>query len=725
MEGAASVMYLRLLKNGAEGILEPFYDGGEAYRDYHKYMTLGNYETNPQNSAEQTWCEAKFKILPRSVTTAVRECDFNAGRFDEIYISGKIPADVNVCVYINGEKVIDERGKGNTAEYSGTIVSGDFKTIAFEFRNNGSGLEYALVSHIGLRDTKYISQADIYGENTASDWEGCFEENPKIELFTHFFADSGDALRRKMQSDFFKADYEKTKADCMGYMNTVPEKMISRTLDGGSRCLYIGASTLAFVGYIEKDLEMLKTAARYALSLAACETWYQEDKELAEGVTWNGRVFQAAFASYGISIFMEFGGSILTWHGRNYLYEALARKGIARLDADFNMMEYIYHMNQGLAFSPGYVYALITMTERFPRYKKRIDEIEADVDEMLRNCINPDGGMFEGLGYWGYTIESYCLTAYALAKYRGKSIFEYINGRLDKTSDFALIMSGEKNIFRTVGDTGRYGFGKHISSFMYHSTHNELWKKYYEMKAKQNPEGQVMGGWYLAGLIFGEAFEYDCSEKEEAERFVSFPDTGYTYLRRGREEFFAISGKSFSHCHPDKGSFTIDLDGKPILIDRGMCGYSDGEADIISASDAHNTAVPIKEGYLLCQNSQHGFGSVMKKCSYENGVLEWICDNNNVWDKSDVKRNVRTITSREPYVYEITDEFEFTKPQKAAFILNMYDDEHIKAEPVNWSPEEIRYEPYSCDYAKNKVMRLMLISEEKTELKLNTRVTVK
>ena len=55
----------------------------------------------------------------------------------------------------------------------------------------------------------------------------------------------------------------------------------------------------------------------------------------------------------------------------------------------------------------------------------------------------------------------------------------------------------------------------------------------------------------------------------------------------------------------------------------------------------------------------------------------------------------------------------------------MYDDEHIKAEPVNWSPEEIRYEPYSCDYAKNKVMRLMLISEEKTELKLITRVTVK
>ena len=717
-------MYLRLLKNGAEGILEPFYDGGEAYRDYHKYVTLGNYEIKPQNSAEQTWCEAKFKILPHSTSNAVRKCRFNAGRFDQIYISGKIPASVYVRVYINGEKIIEKQGMGNAGEYSGTIICREFETLALEFENTGGELECALISHIGLRDTKYISQADIYGDNTIPDWEGCFEENPKIELFTHFFADGGDDLRRKMQSDFFKADYEKTKADCMGYMNMMPEKMISRTLDGDSRCLYIGASTLAFVGYIEKDLEMLKTAARYALSLAACETWYLEDKELAKGVTWNGRVFHAAFASYGISIFMEFGGSILTWHGRNYLYEALARKGIARLDADFNMMEYIYHMNQGLAFSPGYVYALITMSERFPRYKKRIDEIEADVDEMVRNCINPDGGMLEGMGYWGYTIESYCLTAYALAKYRGKSIFEYINGRLDKTSDFALIMSGERNIFRTVGDTGRYGFGKHISSFMYHSTHNELWKKYYEMKVKQNPEGQAMGGWYLAGLIFGKAFDCGCADKKETDRFVSFPDTGYTYLRRGREEFFAISGKSFSHCHPDKGSFTIDLDGEPVLIDRGMCGYSDGEADIISASQAHNMAVPIKDGYLMCQNSQHGYGSVMRESTYENGTLKWVCDNNNVWDKSVVKKNIRTIISKEANIYEITDEFEFTRPLKAAFILNMYDDAHVKAEPVNWVPAERKYERYSCDYAKKPVMRLMLVSEEKAVLRLTTKITV-
>ena len=459
--------------------------------------------------------------------------------------------------------------------------------------------------------------------------------------------------------------------------------------------------------------------ARYALSLASCRTWYVDEKELAVGITWNNRVFREAFASFGISLFLEFGGSILTWHGRNYLYEALVNKGISRLDGDFKRMEYIYHMNQGLAFSPGYIYALICLTKRFPRYKKRIDEIEADVDEMLSGTINPDGGIVEGLGYYSYTIESYCLTACALAKYRGKSIYEYINGRLDKASNFMLTMTGGENIFRTLGDTGRFNFGRHVCMFMYQATKNPLWKKYHEIAERKRPEGSAVGGWNMAYLLFGEPFDYDESENVEIkDGFYCFPDCGYAYLKRDGVEFFGVSGKSFSHCHPDKGSFTIDLDGEPILIDRGMVGYSEACADEISATAAHNTAVPIVDGYLINQNSQHGYGSTMRVSKYENGLLEWVCDNDNVWDKTIVKRNVRTIKSANPYEYEITDEFEFTRPLSAAFILNMYDDKHVMAEPVNWVPQE------SCDYAKKEVMRLKLISEPGEKLTLVTRVRV-
>ena len=719
-------MYIRLINGGEKGIIEPFFDGGEAYSDYHKYVTLNNYEIEPPGAAKQTWANASFAVLPHKKTTAQRNCDLDTGRFDEIYVEAKLPTYAAIRLTVNGEETINQKGTGKNDEYYGKLNDRQIKSIRLEFENCSDTLYDAAVSCIGVRDSKFPSNEEIKGTNTIPDWEGCFEEKPKIELYTSFFEEDGEHLREKMKSPFYAKTYEKTKELALKYYDYTPENDIERIIINRNGVeFYNGAVLLSFVGFIEKDIELIKIGARYALSLASCRTWYVDEKELAVGITWNNRVFREAFASFGISLFLEFGGSILTWHGRNYLYEALVNKGISRLDGDFKRMEYIYHMNQGLAFSPGYIYGLICLTKRFPRYKKRIDEIEADVDEMLSGTINPDGGIVEGLGYYGYTIESYCLTACALAKYRGKSIYEYINGRLDKASDFMLTMTGGKNIFRTVGDTGRYGFGRHICMFMYQATRNPLWKKYHEIVERKNPEGSAVGGWNIAYLLFGEAFAYDESEDVEIrDGFYCFPDCGYTYLKRDGVEFFAVSGKSFSHCHPDKGSFTIDLDGEPILIDRGMVGYNEACADEISATAAHNTAVPIVDGYMINQNSQHGYGSTMRVSRYENGVFKWVCDNDNVWDKTVVKKNVRTIISSNPYEYEITDEFEFTKPLAAAVILNMYDDKHITAEPVNWVPEKRIYEPFSCDYAKKEVMRLRLISEKGEKLKLVTRVTV-
>lgn len=718
-------MYVRLMGNGKKGVIEPFYDGGEAYRDYHKYETLKNYTQVPQGSARQTWCGVNFMVMPRGTVSARRTCKLELERFDEIYLEAKVPDFVTVKLRINGAEIINQQGTGKIDEYHGKASEKTIKSIEIEFYNDSDSLYEVPVNYIGVEDSKFPTDDEINGGNTIPDWEGCFEEKPDIELFSNFFVSDGEVLRKKMKSPFYVKNYEKTKESMKEYMDFVPESAICGVAPTKGPELYGGAAGLAFVGYIEKDIEMLKMAARYALSLASCCTWYIEPKELVTGVTWNGRVFKETFAVYGLSIFMEFAGGILTWHGRNYIYEAIVNKGISRLDGDFKRMEYIYHMNQGLAFSPGYIYGLITLTKRFPRYKKRIDEIEADVNEMLAGTIKPDGGIPEGLGYYGYTIESYSLTAGALARYRGKSIYEYINGRLDKPSDFMLTMSGGKNVFRTVGDTGRYSFGKHICMFMYQATKNPLWKKYYEIQDRKQPDGWAVGAWYFAYLLYGEPFEYDGTENIGIkDGFYCFPDCGYTYLKRDGVEFFSISGQSFSHCHPDKGSFTIDADGEPILIDRGMVGYNEACADIISSSTAHNMTVPVVNGIMFSQHSQHGYGSVMKKSEYRDGVLEWICDNNNVWDKNIVVSNVRTIKSDNPFEYTVTDEFEFTGPTQAAFILNMYDHKRVKAEPVNWKPLTIECEPYSVDYAKRPVMRLVMLSEKNVKLTLTTKITI-
>ena len=68
-------MYVRLMGNGKKGVIEPFYDGGEAYRDYHKYETLKNYTQVPQGSARQTWCGVNFMVMPHGTVSARRTCN--------------------------------------------------------------------------------------------------------------------------------------------------------------------------------------------------------------------------------------------------------------------------------------------------------------------------------------------------------------------------------------------------------------------------------------------------------------------------------------------------------------------------------------------------------------------------------------------------------------------------------------------------------------------------
>ncbi len=721
-------MYIRLMENGIEGMLEPFYDGGESYQGHQKYAVLANYKVTPEGAATQGWATLSVKVMPYKTTTLERECDINVGRFDEIYMRGKIPADMKSTLKVNDEIVLQlDGGKGDNAKYYGKLPDRHIKKISMEFENKSDSIERVNLWYLGVRDSAYPTLSEQYGDCTIPDWEGCFADEVEIKATTNVFVDEGgdDALRAKMKSKSFSASYEAMKKRAYDLMDYVPEPHIGKTLDSRDGVPLNGnAETLAFVGFIEKDVEMLKLAARCALSLASCEYWIYTGKDTIEdipGITWHHRSFQERLCAISVAMTLEFAGSVLTWHGRNILYDSLIMKALPRMDQDFKIMEYIYYMNQGPVFSNGYTAALTTLARRYPRYSRRVDEIEADLNEMMEKCINPDGGMMEGMNYWTVTVGCYLNSACMLAKYRGKSLKEYVGDRLNKTSDFALLLTTDDNMRRTVGDARRVSHELNMTYFMALITGDRKWCKFTE-DLKKVDESNDREIFYL---IFAGDETFEAEEIKGEDRFVVFPDTGYTYLRRGGDEFIGISGRSFSHCHPDRGSFMIDSGGKPILIDRGMCNYSDGPADKMSESRAHNLAVPVVDGIVLSQNAQHGYSAEVVKSEYENGVFAWISDNNNVWDKDIVIRNVRTITSDKPFEYIITDEFEFTRPAKVLFNLNMYDNEHIEAEPVNWQPEKSEYVEYHVDFDLKPVMQQRFLSAEGTSFALTTKIRIK
>ena len=204
-------MYIRLMGNGKKGVIEPFYDGGEAYRDYHKYETIKNYTQEPQGSARQTWCGVNFVVMPHGAVSAKRTCKLDLERFDEIYLEAKAPEFVTVKLRINGIEIINQKGTGKIDEYHGAAPEKSINSIEIEFCNDSDSLYEVAVSYIGVEDSRFPTDDEINGSNTIPDWEGCFEENPNIELFSNFFVSDGEELREKMKSPFYAKTFEKTK----------------------------------------------------------------------------------------------------------------------------------------------------------------------------------------------------------------------------------------------------------------------------------------------------------------------------------------------------------------------------------------------------------------------------------------------------------------------------------------------------------------------------------
>lgn len=79
---------------------------------------------------------------------------------------------------------------------------------------------------------------------------------------------------------------------------------------------------------------------------------------------------------------LDWAGELLTWHGRNMIYDAIIIKGMPRLEADVNTIDYIWHMNQGIVFVSPLISALAVISKRYLRYMHSIDRYKKILFEM-------------------------------------------------------------------------------------------------------------------------------------------------------------------------------------------------------------------------------------------------------------------------------------------------------------------------------------------------------
>ena len=752
--------------NNAETIFEPFWDSGESYPEHHKYSRLTPYEiiVGSNSTAEVIWSGVKVMVESKDMLTIKRKCQLDISEYDIFRMFASVSESIEIKIFcvIDGEKceVLKKHGTGASSEYDGKIAGKNISEIEISFYNDSENKAEGTLMWLGLSNSLLQRKMENEKSRFSKEWEGCFEEydievKPTIGMF--FDESELEAIRNKVKKEPFLSVFNELKKRAESHMQDEPEESIGeyapyinpvfvrdRDKNRVEYCLYM--EDIAFVGLIENDLEKMKMACRMALSICCCTNWSEGVMGNFPGTTWHHRSFSEERIGVGCIKVLDWAGSVLTWHGKNIIYDAIIMKALPRLDADIKTMDYMWNMNQGVYFVGGLVTILVGLAKKYPRYNTRLDEAEQDMIKIWENYVADDGGITEGPTYGMGSFRCLMVNLYLLAKYRGKTLKEYIPPIVKKTENFAICMLsdiGDGFSFLPINDTSIYGaYPPQVQAFFMQISDNPIWKKMFKArKLKANsPYGAEL-------IIITEDLSDDsqkCENVNHEPMFLTLNTIGHTKIKRKSEEsgnvhMHVIGGGliSYGHSHSDKGSVILEADGVPLLIDSGVCNYSSASTFQFAEPIKHNLIMPdIKD--IKQDVGKNGMAGKILSSEYKDGVFKYSTDLTDAWQEGVFKKNIRSIVSENPAVFEISDELEYYEECASVFILNTYGEFSetssgfiisykgisLDITPKNWKIDKVVTET-GTDGEGNRVNRLLLYTEKARSNKLITELTVK
>lgn len=754
--------------NEAESIFEAFWDSGESYPTHHKFNVLSEYQVSVYPGAaaraEPMWCGVNVTIIASKAgakaVTLERDCKIDIADYDIFRIFASIPATLRIkieCI-VDGrpQTVIDAPGKDDTCEIDGRIHGREMTHLRIDFYNMQAKTATATLLWLGLSNSDRQQRLENAKSPYTPDWPGCFERNPVIKPTSGIFFDEKELeqLREKIQKEPFKSIYEGIRIQAEKDMSNEPEKEIGTFIATGDRRwqrdrdfkrsnLIEPMERLAFVGIVSSNMDMLRMACRMALSAAHHTYWCDSIMGVFPGATWHHRSFTEDVVCHACALVLDWAGSLLTWHGRNILYDALIMKGLPRIEADFKTMEYIRHMNQGIVFSAGRITALLALSRVYPRYTLWLDSAEKDVIEMLQDYILPDGGTKEGPAYWNYTISQILPVLCILARRRGIPLEKYVPDCVLKTGDYALCMLSQAKdgtMTLPVNDAHSQRYSPVVSACYSRLSPRREWNWLYaryldDMKDKAD---------IVTLLLCSEPKGIDTGMNPLQEGLTLLPDVGQaSYIAKdttlGRIQFHLCSGPTdFGHFHEDKGSFILEAAGEALAIDRGMCTYSSPHGAMMSKTGSHNLFTPLQTDGQPFAQPRFNQGGKITFGKLKDGILMLTCDNLEAWQDGVFSRNYRRVFSPLPRVYYIHDDVAYLQKTASSFRVNTHgkisaqDDgwlihgEHacLKVTPLDWVPEKAAYGEYGFDENIKPVNQLCLTTHEGLLHSVVTRIEI-
>ena len=742
--------------NEAETIFQAFYDSGESYADNEKYSVLSEYKVTVTEGtvgrAVPEWYAVCVRIDSQKndgyAIKMERECDLDISEYDilRLFASVDKSIDLRIQAVIDGElvTVLECAGLDDTGEMDGKIAGKHLTYLSMEYRNNSDLSAGATLHWMGLSNSK--KQAEMEARKspyTKDSWAGCFVEGDvelKPMIGIYFDEEELKELRVRLTKEPFLTMTNQLRERAKKCMEVEPEQYITdyvprhdrrfvRDRDMKRPVFQEDMDVLAFIGLLDENVEMLRMACRKMLSLAVTPFWTESIMGRLPGATWHHRSFTEDDTCTLSALVLDWAGSLLTWHGKNIVYDALMMKGLPRFESDFHSVNYIRFMNQGIVFNCARIITLMALANRYPRYEACLVDAAKDEREMIDNYIFEDGGTLEGPGYWNYTFSQAITGVYLLARHNKMSLEEYAWDRLKKTGTFALAMlSDYKDGTYTIpfNDAHTFQYAPIIYSGFERINKDPRWKKLYS-RVMLSKESNVQAS--LSNVLLSLDMDKTDGEVHE-DGLQTFNVIGQTSLRRttedvGRVHCFLSGGPAqYGHCHGDRGQILLEVDHIPMLIDRGVCDYSLPQEKTMGIPENHNLFLPeAPEGQEAFEQSNSRGGAKVLKSTYENGLFEYCTDLSVSWEKGTCSLATRQVKSPDAHIFFVYDDMVLYDELEASFRLNtrgaisqigdtswaiVKDDYQITVTPINYTVDRSVYGESGVDEHLDPVNMLKL-----------------
>ncbi len=750
--------------NEAEAFLEPFFDTGASglHRSYSVQWYAG-----ASGQVRGGFAAVEVDIAPGEIgkpaVSLERSCDVDLSEYDELRMLLALPGWAQVVVALKGVDgwidVIESVGKGTTEEYSGPLPFSRVLGVRFTFGVLKRTDITAKIRWLGVANRGSVEAMLSRPSPYTPEWPLMLKpvgEEVEFEPTIGIYFSAGretEMLRRRVNRRPHRAGFERMVDRARAHLQDRPERQIGKLIPKPDRRFCRDRDMtriswahlmedLAFVGVMEKDEALCRMAARMALSAAHCEYWFESDIGVHPGKLWHHRSFTEEVYSRACALVLDWAGFCLTDYGRRVILNAVATKGLPRIETDFIESEYIRHMNQGIVFSSGRIHGLLALASAYPRYNERVGAAERDLLEIIDDYVKEDGGTLEGPGYWHYTFMNAVATLYVLARYRRTRLDEYATEALLKTGLFGLGMLstvGGGYYLLPINDCHRSAVHPDLASAYATITGDPKWRRVY---ATASRDRETEPG-YFSFIIAPEEIEEFSTAVEEGFRF--FPCVGQVDWvvqddELGHVHFHFIAGPAYGgHYHCDKGSFVIEAGEDELAVDRGVTNYAHPETNLLKRSGRHNLLQPEPPGKVLPdQLSSCDPGARIVHAEVSDGLLSLACEVTGAWPEGLFQRNTRTVEAESHRVFVFRDRVACPEPTPVSFRLNttlpvVAEDSGVRivgkcadlvVAAVDWTPAETTVEEDGIDGAERPVTLVRLVSQASHEHALTTRVEV-